>query len=448
VDEPAMVMPVGEVKGRAKTGIMARACHFLPRAIGSRGTFALANQGIVSATNFLTGVALGRFCAKEQFGLYMLGFSIVMLMAEVQIALISTPYMIYSPRLESEELRLYNGSSLLHQLIFSLLLILVLAAWSGCLSFGFGPPGLAPILSTLAAVIGFILLREFIRRFCFAHLHMGTALVFDSVISVLQLGGLALLVQFGCLSAKWAIGSIGGACCLASIVWLLLNRKTFAVRRGRSLADLKTNWNFARWVFASGILWAVSMNLYPWFLTVFHGTASAGVWGACLGVLALVNVPLMSLQNFIGPKIAKVYAEGGTGALRRFVFETGLLVGSVMGVLCCALFLLGGPLMTLLYGARYAGHGTVVFVLALSLVAASVAFGFSRALFALERADIDFKVNFVPLLILFTCGIWLTRSQGPLGAAYGLLLANLAAAAVRFASFTLLCRRSAAGAFR
>ena len=44
-----------------------------------KGWFSLVNQGVVSATNFLTGVLIGRFCTKEEFGLFVLGFSIVLL---------------------------------------------------------------------------------------------------------------------------------------------------------------------------------------------------------------------------------------------------------------------------------------------------------------------------------------------------------------------------------
>jgi len=444
--EPVTPISSDNIISATKVGFISNGYNLLSRTILHKGSFTLANQGVVSATNFLTGVAIGRFCTKDQFGLYMLGFSIILFVTDLQISLISTPYMIYSPRLKGSDLRLYNGSSLLHQIVFSVLLILALAAWGGYLFFGLGPPGLAPILLTLSAVIVFIMMREFIRRFCFANLAMRTSLVFDSLISILQLSALFLLAHFGFLSANRTIWIIGCACGFGSAAWLLLYRRSFALRIGQSLIDFKTNWKFAKWVFASGILWAVSMNLYPWFLTVFHGTASAGEWGACLGVLGLVNVPLAGIQNFIGPKISNVYAKNGVIELRSFTFKISMLVGSIMSALCCVLYLFGDPLMVFLYGAKYTGNGTVVFVLALSLVAASLAFAFSRGLFALERADIDFKVNFVPLLILFTFGIWVVRSHGPLGAAYGLLLANLAAAAVRFFSFTILTRTSVGGA--
>jgi O-antigen/teichoic acid export membrane protein len=442
VSEPVVVISSDTIKSETKVGFLSNKYHLLSKTILHKGAFTLGDQGIVSATNFLTSVVIGRFCSKDQFGLYVLGLSIVLFASDFQISLISTPYMIYSPRMKGNELRLYNGSSLLHQVTFSILLVMALTVWGGYLIFGFGPPGLASILLTLSSVIGFILMREFIRRFCFANLAMGTTLLFDFFVSVLQLGGLFLLAHFGFLSAKMAIWIIGCACGLGSVVWLLLCRKSFNIRIGQTISDFKSNWKFGKWVFASAILWAISMNLYPWFLTFFHGTASAGVWGACLGVLAVVNVPLTGIQNFIGPKISRVFAESGIGVMRDFAFKTSMLVGIAMGVLCCLLFLFGGPLIVFLYGAKYTGNGTVVFILALGMVAASLAFAFSRALFVLERADIDFKVNFVPLIILFTFGIWFVRSHGPLGAAFGLLLANVAATAVRFASFAIISRSS------
>lgn len=407
-----------------------------------KGIVTLGNQGIVSATNFLTGVIIARSCSKDEFGLYILGFSVVLLVMDLQISLIATPYMIYSPRLKGDALRLYNGSSLLHQLGLTSLLVLALAGWGGALLLGHGSLKLASVLWALTAVIGFIMLREFIRRFCFAHLRSEIAFFFDSCISVLQLGGLLILARSGMLSANRAYWVIGCACALVGLGWLFLNRGVFLPQIGHAITDFKTNWKFGKWVFASGLVWAISMNLYPWFLTFFHGTASAGVWGACLGVLAFANVPLVGMQNFVGPKISNVFAEGGMTALRGFVLKSSLFFCVSMSVMCCALFLGGDPLLVLLYGDKYAGSGLIVFILTLGLVPASVAFSFSRALFAVERADIDFKVNIVALFIMFSLGIWFVRSFGPIGAAAGLLVANIAASIVRWTSFNIISRPS------
>jgi O-antigen/teichoic acid export membrane protein len=423
-----------------QSGLIGKVISFLSGPTARSGWSAVVNQGVVSLNNFFTGVIIGRSCSKDEFGLYMLGFSIVLVVIDLQASLVSTPYMVYSPHLKGRRLRLYAGSSLIHEVALSTVVMIALAAWGAALSFGFGPVGLARVIWALVAVISFIMCREFVRRVCFADLRMEIALLFDICVAAVQIAGLVFLYRLGILSADRAYWVIGSACGIAGAGWLLLNRKSFVLGISQAISHFGHNWKFGKWVFASAVLWTVSMNLYPWFLTFFHGTASAGVWAACLGVMALVNVPLLGMQNFLGPKIANIYAEGGANALRRFVFKASLFLLIVMSILCWALFVAADPLLGLFYGAKYTGNGLVVFVLALGLVAASVAFSFSRALFAIERSDTDFKVNFVSLFILFVFGIWLVRSLGPLGAASGLLLANVTAAGVRCASFAILSR--------
>ena len=283
----------------------------------------------------------------------------------------------------------------------------------------------------LVVVIAFILLRDYARRVCFAQLRMRTALLLDSCVAVGQIGGVALLAYLGVLSASRTYWVIGAACGLAALAWLIRMRTEFTLRISQAILDLRHNWSFGKWVFASGLLWTLSMNLYPWILAAFHGTASAGVWAACLGIIAIGNPLVMGAQNFLGPRIAHSFAEGGLSALRRFAFRASLVFSGLMIPLCMILLIFGGSLMVLLYGAKYAGNGIVVSVLAVNLLVTAAAFTYSRALFAMGRADVDFKVNFAALFVLLAVGIWLVKAWGPLGAAYSLLIANIAASVPR-----------------
>lgn len=405
-----------------------------------KGIVAFIDQGVVSATNFLTGVIIGRACAKEEFGLYMLGFSVVLFMMNLQTSLISTPYMVYSPRLTGGEHARYTGSTLIHQLGLSILAVIALAVGGVTLSFGVGPQGLAPVVWALVVVITFILVREYARRVCFAKLHMKTALLLDSCVAIIQISGLILLAHLGFLSAGNAYCVVGLACGLAAVGWLIRMRKTFALQLTQAISDLGRNWSFGKWVFASGLLWALSMNLYPWILAAFHGTASTGVWAACFGIAAIGNPILFGVQNFLGPKIAHSYAEGGAIALRRFALKVSSVFLLIITPFCVALLVFGGSLVVILYGDKYTGNGLIVSILALNLLVSAVAFSFSRALFAMERADVDFYVNFMALFVLLTLGLWLVKAFGPLGAACGLLTANTASSAVRYILFCRLVR--------
>jgi O-antigen/teichoic acid export membrane protein len=187
------------------------------------------------------------------------------------------------------------------------------------------------------------------------------------------------------------------------------------------------------------------MNLYPWFLAAFHGAASTGVWAACLGVVSVGNPVLLGIQNFLGPKISHAYAEAGAKTLRQMMFRITAAVSLPVSFLSLALILWGGRLVTLLYGRQYAGNGLVVVVLALNLLVSGASFSFTRALFALERADLDFMVNLAALFTMVTMGFWLVRAFGPLGAAIGFLTANFASSAVKVGAFLMLPERSRGG---
>jgi O-antigen/teichoic acid export membrane protein len=403
-----------------------------------QGIISLADQAVASATNFATGIIIARACSKEELGLYMLGFSLILLMTDFQTSLITTPYMVYAPRLRGHAHALYTGSTLIHQLGFCLITMLGVVCAAIAVTGGIGRGGLAPVLWALSLVIALIMLREHARRVSFARLRLKTAFLFDTSIAIGQIGGLLLLARFGLLSASRAFWVIGSVCGLAVLGWLWSDRECYHPRWSESLADLKKNWVFGKWVFASGLVWAISMNLYPWFLAYFHGTASTGVWAACLGIVSVGNPALVGLQNFLGPKIAHVYAAHGAKALRRFVLKITAVLALPVSLLCLALIFWGGRLVALVYGRQYGGNNLIVALLSINLLIMATTFSFSRALMAIERADLDFLVNFVALFIMVIIGFWLVRAFGTLGAAIGFLTAYLVTSLIRVAVFLRL----------
>jgi hypothetical protein len=71
----------------------------------------------------------------------------------------------------------------------------------------------------------------------------------------------------------------------------------------------------------------------------------------------------------------------------------------------------------------------------LNLLISAIAFSFSRGLFALERADDDFKVNLVAFALMLTVGVSLAYAYGVIGAAFGLIASNLTATVLRAVVF-------------
>jgi O-antigen/teichoic acid export membrane protein len=412
-----------------------------PETALHQGAFSLADQAVASATNFVTGVIIARATSKEDLGLYMLGFSLILLMTDLQTSLITTPYMVYSPRLRGKAHALYTGSTLIHQSTFCFITMLGVAFGAVAVGHGFGNRALAPVLWALVLAISLIMLREHARRVSFARLKVKAAFLFDAFIAAGQIAGLLMLARFHLLSASRAYWVIGAVCGVGVAGWLWFDRGFYDPRLGESLTDFKKNWALGKWVFASGLVWAVSMNLYPWFLAAFHGVATTGIWAACLGVVSVGNPLLLGIQNLAGPKIAHEYATKGSRALHQLVMKITAIVALFMTLLCLVMFVWGGHLVTILYGRQYAGNRLIVSILALNFLAAALAFPFSRALFALDRAGLDFLVNFTALFMMLTMGLWMVRAFGPLGAAFGLLGTNCATSLVRAIVFLKLSSR-------
>jgi O-antigen/teichoic acid export membrane protein len=408
---------------------------FLLQVFHSRGVITLADQAVYSAANFLTGVIIGRTCSKEEFGLYLLGFSIVCILIPLQSSLILGPYAVYCPRLKNSDLSCYTGSTLIHQSTLSVLSLVILSAAGVFLSMGFGPVGLSVIVWSLAATISLWLLGEYVRSVLFALLRNKTAFLLDITMAVIQIGGLLLLARWGFLSAASAIWISGCASGLAAGVWLGLRWKLFAFQAKRILPDLKQNWSFGKWLFADKLVYIASNQLYPWFLVLFYGTAATGIFAACLGTMRLANPFIIGMGNYLGPKMAHIYARKGKQGVRRAALQDTLVFVAVMGPFCILMLFFGDEIISLLYGSKYAGNGAVVGVLALGQLALALSRPANLGLNAIERPDIGVKGSLLALLSFLTLGFWLVKFLGPLGAAWGLLSGNLIIAGVRTFAF-------------
>jgi O-antigen/teichoic acid export membrane protein len=398
----------------------------------------LADQGLLSATNFITGIIVGRSCSKEEFGLYMLGNTICLYLISAQHSFITSPYTVFSARLEGGAFARYTGSTLIHQLCLTGLVVIVLGTGGIVTSYGIGPEGIAPLIWALVVAVVFIMLREYVRRVNFASLWMRSVLFIDSSIFVLQIGGLFVLAQAHLLNANRAYLIAGTACALVCLAWLIVRRNIFDMRLHDAVSDLRPNWSFGKWVFSSNITLLLGIQLYPWFIATFRGTGVTGVFAACTGLVSLVNPIAMGIDNILGPKAAQAYANGGVQELSKVVKKATSFYALLMLPLCLFTVIFGDKLIVLMYGDKYGGHGIVVSLMAIGTLSAVLSSTIPKAFWAMGRADLNFKIGLFPLVLTLTCGLWMVRAFGLLGAGLGLLLGNLLTSAMYFIGFKKL----------
>lgn len=143
IDPPIEIAEAPAVEAKTVASVKRGLPRFiqllLPRVALHQAFASLADQAVVSITNFLTGIIIARSCSKEELGLYMLGFSVILFMTDLQTSLNATPYMVYAPRLKGKAHALYTGSTLIHQLVLCLVTTLGVICAAFVVSRGVGP---------------------------------------------------------------------------------------------------------------------------------------------------------------------------------------------------------------------------------------------------------------------------------------------------------------------
>lgn len=411
-------------------------------AAARQSLLSVADQVVASATTFLTGVAIGRVCAKDEFGLYTLGFSLFIFVMTLQTSLILTPFMVQLPRLGAEAARRYSGSSLVHQLLFATAAAASLLA----AALFIGGTSLGTVIGTVGAMLVFLLFRDYVRQLCFARLEYGRAFALDVLLMGFHFVALGILYTSGLLSAASSFIALGAASAITGLFWLGSTRDQRHFTAADVLVHFHQNWISARWLVASALIWSLGMNMYAWVVAAFHGAAMTGVWAAALGVMTLINPLMLGIQNAVGPRIMHAHARGGAVELRRVVRQTAIAFGAAVAAFSVLMLFAGEGLVMTIYGDKYSGNGALVFLLALNAAVLSVGFVVSRGLFALDLASVDFYVNCGALACFLIFGVALVRAYGPIGAAAAQLATNALATVVRTAAFARAGRVAEAAA--
>ncbi len=385
---------------------------------------ALSDQVVSSVATFLTAIIVGRACTQDQLGVFHLGISIIMTALIVQNSFISSPYSVYLPRMKGPDRARYTGNTLFFQAGWSILAVAGLAVVAAVRQLRFGGGALSALLWTLALVVGLVLLRDYVRRICFARLDYGGALVLDFAAATLQIVLLSLLAVSGLLSATRAWTVIGLSSGTVVLWWFVRHRRRFSHTRIAIDRDWSRHWKIGKWLFSSGVFWQSSVIIYPWLLASFHGIAATGIWAACVGVVAISTPIIAGLESLFGPVFSHSYAEDGVDAMRKNVLSFTKVYSGIVGAISCFVILFRDDLLLLFYGEKYSEYGLIVIPLALSLAFSPARIAASKSLVIVEKARLDFVTNSVSFVVFVVLGIWMTKEHGPLGAACAVLLGN------------------------
>jgi|SRR5271170_101095 len=346
-------------------------------------SFVLADQALVSGSNFLLGVLLTRKLPLDQVGQYWLLMAVVFFGGTIQLALIVSPMMSVGPLQDrwSAKEYLIGVTAQEYAFVFAYSII-ALGVLCGLRLIGVHIPSgvIIPLLCANAAY----LLQDFYRRALFFQKKAMLGLFSDTISYLGQIAILWFLLtrsQLSLSSILWISAATSTVALLLVVFKLPIARCSIETLRAIAIR----NWASGRYLLGAAVLQWGSGSLFGLVAPAFLGAAVAGIMRACQSLVNATNIWVQGLENSLPSQASERYRAGGPAALKAYLMRAEtLLVGGTLG-LASAVIVAPKFWLQLLYGHRLDGYGFLLQAYAILAVFSVAGLPIRAGLRAIER---------------------------------------------------------------
>lgn len=258
----------------------------------------LVDQAVVSLTNFLLAFFLIKNGPKEDFGLYSIGYALILLAIGLNNALVTTQMTVNAPQKSIEEQDVYCANLLVGQsIIFALLLITCVVVVLLLGIFQVLERNLVFFSIFIGTASAAAVYQDFFRRYFYLKLRPNIVLSLD-VIQGVTIFVLLFAIKFVLSSIGWPATTIicyAIAACVAGTVGLCYAKLHFFAGLKPIWVTVREAWINGKWALGGVIITHLQTQSYAYFLAGIAGTARVAEANAAkllLSPLGLLNTGL------------------------------------------------------------------------------------------------------------------------------------------------------------
>ncbi|HZP61776.1 MAG TPA: lipopolysaccharide biosynthesis protein [Terriglobales bacterium] len=382
------------------------------RKWAGRGTLAIADQGLIAASNFLLAVLLGRQLRADAYGAWALAFEIFLLLAVLHAAFVLEPMTVFGAADYKECTREYLGTLLRVHSWTMIITGAALAGAAGVIYFA-GSHELAKAMFGMAISTPIVLVFWVVRRTFYIELNPGGSVFGAAVYSAVLLAGLGVCYRFHLLSPFVAFVLTGIAGLVTIPVLLARIKPVFNSTNGPSYKDTASqHWTYGRWALGSSVAsWATAASFY-FLLTSFRGLSATGTLKALLNISSPIGTAFVALSLLTLPYAAKIQAGEDSEAMLKFTGRITVLYMGGTAMYFLVITLLRGPLLHLMYGSKYGELAGLIPWIALGMILRIGATAQAVTLRALKTPSLVFAAYGISLLAAVVVGVPATWAYG------------------------------------
>ena len=379
--------------------------------VAFRSYVSIGDQMVVSATNFFLNIFLARFLDIEVYGLFVVAYTVLLLVGAVQTSLVGYPVLVVGTRHEGGRLRSFLSNTLLMQLCYAVCTTII----AGVIVLGL------PALHDLKVFIlfGFVfLLHQFFRRPLYLLGRVIRVFIIDMVFAAVLVGGFFYFLNADIFDLQMSLWVLFFAALASSVLGLLFTIDQMTIKLEGFFATLKENWNFGKWLIGQTICSWVSGQAYYIFSGLLLDLSAPAILKVCATLLAPMHIIFQGLDNILTVAFARRFKQS-LSATKKFVLQMGLVVVSITVVYGLLVAIFSEKILSVLYGESYTGLGFIIWIFAVAYVLRGVARVPEIALISMHATKDMFYIHFTSMLITLISFYPLLKYGGVTGAAVG-----------------------------
>ena len=271
-----------------------------------------------------------------------------------------------------------------------------------------------------------------------ARLDMAPRLVADTLPAILLCGATLALVSMGS-SVTGFVVAFSAATILGAVVLVWLSKRALPLALSPDIAAWRTLLATAAPLGLAGVFYQVYYRVDILILEHLRGAASVGVYALAYGLVDQSRAFFALLAMSLFPVMVRRRSEQGGFPT---VMGLGVSLGVGAGIIAIVVvWLAGGWLVSLLYGAAYAGTADALSVLSISLPMGFANFVLSYAVATLDKQHLSWRITLLAAIANVALNVALVPTLDYLGSSY----ATVATEALVFVLMSALVVRSLVG---
>jgi O-antigen/teichoic acid export membrane protein len=398
----------------------------------------MADQCFASVSNFVIGVVVARIAGPSGLGAFAFAYAAWIMLTNIHRALITDPMAILGDaRAEDAVERIRRGFAAEIALGLAATAVLVLVGvillFVGLRTFGLALLALVPWVT-------FLNLQDYWRWIGFMQGRPGKSLANDAMFDL----AMAIALVFVVVSGQHSVFAIVSAWGLGAVAGAVFGLWQFGIRPGfrGGVGLLRARWNLSKWLVASSATSWGSSQLYLIIPGIILGPAALGGLKAAQGLVTGPSGPLIQASSSFGlPEGSKALSEKGWPGLAQISRFVTLIGFASVAAVSLAIFVAGGRLLGLSYGARFSHYQATAVILTIGMLLNALGMGAALSLKVLKRTQSLFSVQVIMLAVSIPAAAILSVLYGLSGAAFASLLTSLAGLAA-FLFYRNRARRS------